>query len=315
MAKLIDITGQKFGRLTVIKRVEDSVAKSGKRQPQWLCQCDCGGMAVCQAGNLKSGKSCSCGCYWKEKHSEKTVTDLVGRKFGRLTVVERANDLPSGKHKAVAWRCKCDCGNEKIVRACNLINGNTTSCGCYAKEMSHNTNFVDHSFEKINYLTIMPFYFRRDFASSQITYWMCECVCGNITFAQYSSLTSENILSCGCIGSSNGEYQITQILKSNNKEFVKEYWFDDLRTKLGEPMRFDFAIFENNKLQYLIEYQGEQHYVDAGKFGKQQREITDPAKKQYCQDHHIKLYEIRYDQDVTSEMINVLQGNSVPSVS
>lgn len=61
--------------------------------------------------------------------------DLTGRKFGRLTVIERAEDYiePSGRHK-VRWLCKCDCGNKKVVLSGNL--GRTTySCGCLNKEM------------------------------------------------------------------------------------------------------------------------------------------------------------------------------------
>lgn len=312
MAKLIDLTGQKFGRLTVLKRVEDNIAKSGRHQPQWLCLCECGGTAVCQAGNLKSGKSASCGCLWKEKHSNATVKDLTGKRFGRLTVVERADDVPDGKIKVVAWKCKCDCGNEIIVRACNLKSGFTKSCGCYVKDRSHEVNFVDHSYEAFNYLVIMPFYERRKTGKTAMTYWMCECVCGRITFAQFSSLSNGNILSCGCIGASSGEYEISTILTENHIEFQREYWFDDLRTEKNQPMRFDFAVKKNGKLQYLIEYQGEQHYVDSD-FGRQQREITDIAKRKYCKKHNIKLYEISYNQDISEAMRRILYDNSVPS--
>lgn len=58
MPRLIDLTGQRFGRLTVIKRAGNS--KCGK--VTWLCQCDCGKHTVVQAIDLKSGKSRSCGC-------------------------------------------------------------------------------------------------------------------------------------------------------------------------------------------------------------------------------------------------------------
>lgn len=57
--------------------------------------------------------------------------DLTEKKFGKLTAIE-----PSGKsdRNGVLWRCKCDCGNEKIVYAGNLNNGSTISCGCLYKE-------------------------------------------------------------------------------------------------------------------------------------------------------------------------------------
>lgn len=40
--KYIDLTGQKFGRLTVVKRVENYVSPKGQKQAQWLCKCKCG---------------------------------------------------------------------------------------------------------------------------------------------------------------------------------------------------------------------------------------------------------------------------------
>lgn len=58
------------------------------------------------------------------------VRDLTGKKFGRLTVVERAK---RGSPKAY-WMCKCDCGNEHVVCGTNLTRGKVVSCGCYAKE-------------------------------------------------------------------------------------------------------------------------------------------------------------------------------------
>ncbi len=62
--------------------------------------------------------------------------DLTGQKFGRLTVIERAG---STKHGATKWLCKCECGKEKIVIGDELRKGNTTSCGCYAKEIAKET--------------------------------------------------------------------------------------------------------------------------------------------------------------------------------
>ena len=66
----------------------------------------------------------------------KRVTDLVGRKFGRLTVVERANDyiVPKNGQHQIMWKCKCDCGNTTIVRGSTLKNKTSTSCGCIHKQ-------------------------------------------------------------------------------------------------------------------------------------------------------------------------------------
>lgn len=53
--------------------------------------------------------------------------NLKGKKFGKLTVLEKAGVDNS---RYVIWKCKCDCGNETIVRSSHLVRGDTKSCGC-----------------------------------------------------------------------------------------------------------------------------------------------------------------------------------------
>lgn len=63
------------------------------------------------------------------------VIEMVGKKFGRLIVLERVEDGKSYKRR---FRCKCDCGKETICAGPNLRNGHTASCGCLHKEMTGN---------------------------------------------------------------------------------------------------------------------------------------------------------------------------------
>lgn len=59
------------------------------------------------------------------------ATDLVGRVFGRLTVMGRAEDyIAPGGWRGVRWRCACSCGNTTVARASDLRMGITRSCGC-----------------------------------------------------------------------------------------------------------------------------------------------------------------------------------------
>lgn len=60
------------------------------------------------------------------------VIDLTGQKYGRLLVLERAEN---NSHNKAMWLCKCDCGNVVKVIGSHLRNGNTSSCGCLHKEM------------------------------------------------------------------------------------------------------------------------------------------------------------------------------------
>ena len=59
------------------------------------------------------------------------LNDLTGKKYGRLTVIERAG---STAQKKALWRCRCDCGNDVIVVGSHLLNDNTHSCGCYKRD-------------------------------------------------------------------------------------------------------------------------------------------------------------------------------------
>lgn len=63
--------------------------------------------------------------------------DLIGRRFGRLVVIDRAG---KNRHREVVWRCRCDCDNECIVGCGNLRSGKTRSCGCLSADMARERN-------------------------------------------------------------------------------------------------------------------------------------------------------------------------------
>ncbi len=133
MAKLIDLTGQKFNRLTVIERHGSN--KHG--QPLWLCKCDCGNQIITTTGALKSGNTKSCGCFRRESITKTNYQDLTGQKFGRLTVISRAGSTNAQK---ALWKCRCDCGNISFVATGSLESGRIQSCGCYGYEMRLKAN-------------------------------------------------------------------------------------------------------------------------------------------------------------------------------
>jgi hypothetical protein len=122
--ELKDITGQKFGTLTVLEYT-DKKNKKGERR-LWRCRCKCGSEILTTSGPLLSGKRKSCGC-----NNPKKFQDLVGKRFGKLIVIKF--DHKEGKGSGVIryfWKCKCDCGNETIVRRGHLKDGKIRSCGC-----------------------------------------------------------------------------------------------------------------------------------------------------------------------------------------
>lgn len=66
MSKFIDLTGRRFGRLTVVKRVDDYIQPNGSRKTRWLCECECGNEISLCATTLKIGNTKSCGCLKKD---------------------------------------------------------------------------------------------------------------------------------------------------------------------------------------------------------------------------------------------------------
>lgn len=89
------------------------------------------------------------------------------------------------------------------------------------------------------------------------------------------------------------------MLLENNIEFATQYTFKDLKGVGGRNLRFDFAIFKNNQLSHLIEYNGLQHYeCPEGSWKKEYNNLieNDKRKIKYCNDNNIELRIIKYDQ-------------------
>lgn len=76
-----DLTGQRFGRLTVISFNEEVTKQKKGRHSYWNCKCDCGNEKIVYSGNLKSGGTTSCGCYQKEISSNKTKEQWKNETF------------------------------------------------------------------------------------------------------------------------------------------------------------------------------------------------------------------------------------------
>lgn len=130
MGQLIDLTGQRFGSLTVVKRSETAASGHG-HDATWVCACDCGETVEKTSSSLRYGKHPSCGCYQSFLTSKRCLDNLAGKRFGRLVVISR--ETPVGiKH--TKWLCKCDCGNTTVVEASSLKSGDTRSCGCIHSE-------------------------------------------------------------------------------------------------------------------------------------------------------------------------------------
>lgn len=123
-------------------------------------------------------------------------------------------------------------------------------------------------------------------------------------------MRSGKTTSCGC-QTSKGNLKIKLWLENNNKKFIQEYSFKDLyRVSPQYPLRFDFALFENEQVIGLIEYNGRQHYEPIEYFGGIDNFIiqqeNDRKKQEYCNDNNIKLFTIKYNENVEEKMEEIL---------
>ena len=314
-----DLTGKRFNFLTVESRAPSTPKGNGKKRTMWNCICDCGNKTIVPASKLKANKTKSCGCQQPKFTSNRLLNDLTGKKFGRLAVISRAEDhvRPNGRADTM-WKCICDCGTKCIKRSEYLTKSKIPSCGCYRSEVTSIRKSIDLVGQIFGELTVVErIGTKRTSGNNPKALYLCRCSCGNFTEGTADALKNGCKKSCGCIKSF-GESQVESILQSKGIKFKREFTFDDLVSSKGYRLRFDFAVFRNNEVAFLIEFQGVQHYMAQASndsFGKQQREQTDRQKKEYCLQYNIPLYEIRYDQpiDETIEQILAMHVNSVPS--
>lgn len=132
-ARAIDLTGQRFGRLTVIERAGLTSAGSLR----WKCQCDCGNISHPRTASLRNKTTKSCGCLQKDAASKHNAKDITGQRFGRLTAL---HPVGKGRDRLIVWRLRCDCG-KNIDHTIRHLGGDTQSCGCLRREKARQFNY------------------------------------------------------------------------------------------------------------------------------------------------------------------------------
>ena len=124
MGKLIDLTGQKFNMLTVLRRAPKNDSQG---RAMWECQCDCGNYTTVKGTAIRKGETKSCGCLQRIKTREVNTKDITNERFGYLVALKPTDERDAG---AVVWECQCDCGKRYYVRSTALRSHHTLSCGC-----------------------------------------------------------------------------------------------------------------------------------------------------------------------------------------
>lgn len=134
-----DLTGKRYGRLVVIELHEKRKTGNGTTL-YWKCRCDCGNETVSLGNGLKNGDTKSCGCLKIEELRDRRSIDLLGKKFGILSVISKDDDYvrPSNNGHSLRWICQCECGNEVSIVSSSLLSGITISCGCLSESFIAN---------------------------------------------------------------------------------------------------------------------------------------------------------------------------------
>lgn len=185
---VVDMVGQRFASLTVVARAEDHVGVSGARHVQWLCRCECGNQTVKRGTALRNGSAKSCGCARSSSMLGKGLVDLADRRFGRWTVIDRAEN---GPNRQTFWNCVCDCGARQAVNAKSLKNGDSRSCGCFKTDrLRVDRDLVGASFGRWTVLAPV--------STSRPRTWSCRCSCGAEREVAETSLVTGKSISCGC---------------------------------------------------------------------------------------------------------------------
>lgn len=193
-----DLTGNVYGKLTVIARAEGKFDK-----PRWVCLCSCGNTKIIRAANLTSGTTKSCGCL-RSAYKGKTPTNLTGKRFGNLVALSPYKN----NQGRTGWLCLCDCGNTHKASTGHLNAGMVRSCGCLHKGPI-GINLVGRKIGKLLVVSEI-----KSSAGKGGSSWVCRCDCGAETIVKTGMLTGGGTISCGCNRSAKArERMLNQIPK------------------------------------------------------------------------------------------------------
>ena len=183
----------------------------------------------------------------------------IGKKFEKLTVISL--DRKDSNNKKY-YLCKCDCGNEKVIRSDSFATGKTKSCGCLNKEVNSNRKgekVKDITGQVYGRLTAL---YRLDKTDKYYnSFWVCKCECGNEVEVRLSQLTTGKTKSCGCL---NRELSSKRMKGSNHPMYgvkgeANHKWNPNLTDKdrhdkrdTVENYHFRKSVFERDNYACII---------------------------------------------------------------
>lgn len=320
MGKRKDITGQKIGSLTAIQPTDK---RSSNGSIIWLFHCDCGNKEVYKSldsiryKDVKCPLCCKQNAFGNKRYKkEKVKLYEIGSKVGRLTIKEvRLNE---GTYKTISYICSCDCGSENVeIKHKSLYK--TRSCGCLQSECAIKNakkgikikDITDYKFGKLTAVRCL------EDIKKTTARWEFSCDCGNTHIMSCHNFLRERAYSCGCI-TSICEEKICNIFMDFKIDFKKQVYFDDLLGINGGYLRFDFGVYNEDNVLFLLEYDGYYHYNKTNLYYKNTNVYDimkehDLRKNEYCKNNNIVLYRLNNLKTLKQDIIKILKEHNLIS--
>ena len=274
---------------------------SGTNKEHKFKHVDCGAIFIVKVKNLLASGKCPVCEMRKTTTTETFKRSLFEKRGDEFSLVGEFN-----MRKCLFRHNKC--GHYWESRPYNILKGFTSCPNCKGGVKKYHIDFVKDVVNAYGYeYSVLGTYIS---THVKIKIRHNECM-------HEWEVTPAHLLSgtgCPkCRSMSKGEAEINNYLLELGLNFKTQYRIEGLKFK--KHLRFDFAVFEEESLKYLIEYQGEQHYKPV-RFSKSQSDsdvknalhsqiIKDNIKRDYCQSHNIPLLEVKYlDKGNVEEIIN-----------
>jgi hypothetical protein len=232
----LNLVGQRFGKLTVVKLAErGGGSRAGRR---WLCKCDCGNDRIMSSGHLREGKVIACHeCGKKTRYERAYETKLLGmhaedgQRFGGLRVIGPARD----KDGCVKRLCACRCGRFFIAPLHSIKSGRIKNCqkclgrtrwARYWKTLRNEER--GKQYNELTVLHIVAGVPYKNYSGKRTPYAICNCSCGTKNFrVMLCSLKTGNTKACGC-----KQHVFPEHMKGPNHPWYRHDLTDEERTAM-----------------------------------------------------------------------------------
>jgi len=217
---------------------------------------------------------------------------LIGKTFGRLTVVSMYLKPRLTGVKDAYYLCNCICGNNTSVYKYNLLGKKINSCGCFASDLLNERNKVDYAGKKIHFITFIS---RTNIKVRGRYKWNCVCVCGNFIQVVMDDVARkvEPTKSCGCWNKEMRKLQMYTGAFGYSKSgtlFLNQLE-NSLNLKIEREFNLQNKFYDGKINNILVEVDGTYFH----RTSKQKK--NDEYKDQLAKDHGYILYRFTVDSE------------------